>query len=347
MDGALPRAAGVDPARPTRPYEAFDPQLVSRVIAVAGRAPSLHNTPPWTWRLHRDRLELRADRDRQSDVGDRDGHSLRISCGAALALAELAFAGEGVLPHTERLPDPDQPDLLASFTEPRSHECTATEREELAAAARRYSERRSFLSRAVPDDLVVALRAVAGGGGVHAHFPVREAEKLDMVMAVNWVERRDAAYLAELTRWLQAADVHAEGIPSSAMPPVLLPGHPRHTDLPLRDVEVGLWSREQIAADPDERPLTAVLLSESDTPREQLAAGESMMRLMLQAERAGLATCPLSQVVDLVASRARIRTLMGWSGYPQMMLRVGYPPPGCAPRWPVTDQLDAAEARQL
>jgi nitroreductase len=309
--------------------------------------PSLHDTQPWTWRVHRDRLELRADRNRQSDAADRDGHSLRISCGAALALAELAFADEGLLLHIERLPDPNQPDLLASFTEARSHECTAAEREKLAAAARRYSERRPFLPRALPDDLVEALRAAAGGGGVHAHFPVQEVEKLDMVMAVSWVERRDAAYLAELTRWLQVAHVPGEGVPSSAMPPVLLPGHPRHADIPLRDVEVGLLSREHLAADPDERPLTAVLLSESDTPREQLAAGESMMRLMLQAERAGLATCPLSPAVHLPAFRARVRTLMGWSGYPQMMLRVGYPPPGCAPRWPVTDQLDAAEARQL
>jgi nitroreductase len=353
MDSALRRVTGAGPARPTRPSEAFDPQIVSRVVAVASRAPSLHNTQPWTWRLHRDRLELRADRDRQLNVADPDGHSLRISCGAALALAELAFAGEGLLLHIERLPDPDQPDVLASFTEARSHECTAAEREELAAAARRYSERRPFPSRVIPDDLVVALRAAASGGGVHAHFPVREAEKVNLAVAVSWadwVERRDTAYMAELTRWLQAADPHVEGVPSSAIPHVPA-AHPRHTDIPLRDFEVGFPGRVQLAADLDERPLIAVLLSESDTPREQLAAGESMMRLMLQAERAGLASCPLSQAVDLVAFRARIRTLMGWIGYPQMMLRIGYPPPGLppgrSPRRPVAAQLDVAEARQL
>jgi nitroreductase len=331
---------------------ALDPQLVSRVVAVASRAPSLHNTQPWAWRLHRDRLELRADRDRQLGVADPDGHSLRISCGAALALAELAFAGEGLRPQVERLPDPDQPDLLASFTDARPHESTSAEREELAAASRRYSERRPFLPRVVPDDLVETLRSAANQGGISAHFPVRAEEKLDLAVAVSWadrVERRDPAYTAEMARWLQDADVHTEGVPSSAIPHVQA-GHPRHTDIPLRDFEVGLSGREQIQADVDEHPLIAVLLSESDSPREQLAAGESMMRLMLAAERNGLATCPLSQAVDLLAFRARVQSLMGWLAYPQMMLRIGYPvpgrpAPGRSPRRPVADQLALSPSR--
>jgi nitroreductase len=343
---------GAGSAVPTRRGEAFDPQLVARVVAIACRAPSLHNTQPWTWRLHRDRLELRSDRDRQLDIADPDGHSLRISCGAALALAELAFAGEGLLLHIDRLPDPDEPDLLASFTDPRPHESTTTEREELAAAARRYSERRPFLPRAVPDNLVEVLRAGSNREGIHVHFPVRADEKLNLAVAVSWadrVERRDAAYTAEMTRWLQDADVHTEGVPISAIPHVRA-GHPRHTDIPLRDFELGLSGREQIEADVDELPLIAVLLSQSDTPREQLAAGESMMRLMLQAERIGLASCPLSQAVDLLAFRARVQTLMGWLGYPQMMLRIGFPPPGRpapgrSPRRPVADQLDVVETR--
>jgi hypothetical protein len=48
---------------------------------------------------------LPADRTRQLHVADPDGHSLRISCGAALALAEVALAGEGWLMRVERLPD--------------------------------------------------------------------------------------------------------------------------------------------------------------------------------------------------------------------------------------------------
>jgi nitroreductase len=325
---------------------ALDRVIAEAVVRVAARAPSLHNTQPWAWRLNRGRLELRADRERQLLVADPDGHSLRISCGAALALAQVAFAGMGWLVRVERLPDPVDPDLLASFSQLRRRPPTAADREQLTAAGRRYSERRPFRRRPIPDELVEELRTAAEGRRVHAQFPIREEEKLNLAVAVSWadrVEREDPAYLAEMRRWQQDADVHSEGVPAIAIPHVPT-GHPRHTDLPLRDFEIGVSGQQQIEADVDERPLIAVLLTDSDTPGEQLAAGEAMLRLMLRAEAAGLASCPLSQAVDLLAFRARVQTLMGWTGCPQMMLRIGYPPSdppiGRAPRRPVTDQLD-------
>ncbi|MCW2490694.1 MAG: hypothetical protein JWN47_58 [Frankiales bacterium] len=345
-----------DPPAGTHQHPAFDPALITRVIDAARRAPSLHNTQPWAWRLEPDRLELRADRERQLLVADPDGHSLMISCGAALALAEVAFRSEGWLVCTDRLPDPDDPDLLARFMDPRSHQSTSADGDQLAAAARRFSERRPFPHRDVPGELVEALRACTDGEGVHSHFPVREEEKLNLAVAVSWadrVERSDAAYVAEMTRWVHdthvhADDVHVDGVPATAIPRVAA-GHPRHTDIPLRDFEVGVSGREQIEADVDEHPLIAILLTESDSPREQLAAGEAMMRLMLQAELVGLASCPLSQAVDLLAFRSRVQTLMGWTAYPQMMLRLGYPPldqptANRSPRRPVADQLDVIPA---
>jgi nitroreductase len=109
--------------------------------------------------------------------------------------------------------------------------------------------------------------------------------------------------------------------------------------------------RALIAQDVDERPLIAVLLSESDAPLEHLEAGESMMRLMIQAQLLGVASCPLSQAVDLLAFRSRLQTLMGWQGYPQMMLRLGYPAPDAAstartPRRPVSSVLRDVSAGQ-
>jgi hypothetical protein len=46
---------------------------------------------------------------------------------------------------------------------------------------------------------------------------------------------------------------------------------------------------------------------------------------MIEAELRGLSTCPLSQAVDFAEFRSRVQRVMGWVGYPQMMLRVGYP----------------------
>lgn len=139
------------------------------------------------------------------------------------------------------------------------------------------------------------------------------------------VERNDQAYLDEVNRWLRDPDVHAvvDGVPLQAVPHVPV-GQPRHTDVPLRDFEVGATGRQLIERDVDEQPLIAVVFTDSDSPRDHLRTGQSMMRLMIEAELLGLASCPLSQAVDLAAFRTRVQGLMGWIGYPQMMLRLGH-----------------------
>ena len=305
----------------------FDRATIEPIIAVANRAPSIHNTQPWLWELHPSHLSLRADHDRQLHIADPDGHSLRVSCGAALASTELGLRTLGWDVEVRRLPDPSDPALMAEFRVTRPRPATAREQQLYTAAQRRRSDRRPFRSRDVPPEIVETLRSVAAGPGVHADFPAREEQRVNLAVAVSWADRtetNDPDYIAEMNRWLRDSDVHTDGVPAGAVPHVP-PGHSRHTDVPLRDFEVGMSGRLLIENDADERPLIAVLLTESDTVEEQLLAGEAMMRLWLEAELLGLGTCPLSQAVDLVAFRTRVRTLMGWQGVPQMMLRIGYP----------------------
>lgn len=329
----------------------LDRGIAQAVVAVANRAPSIHNTQPWLWTLSPSHLSLRADRERQLRVADPDGHSLLISCGAALALTEIGLRASGWEVETRRLPDPADPDVVAEFRIAGRRQPTASDTDLFAAARRRQSDRRPFTPQDIPADTVELLRTAAGGSGVHAEFPVRPEQQVNLAVAVSWadrIERRDPEYLAEMNRWLRDSDVHADGVPASAIPHVP-PGQPRHTDVPLRDFEVGVSGRLLIERDVDEHPLIAVLLTESDSALEQLQAGEAMMRLMLAAELLGLGTCPLSQAVDLVAFRTRVSTLMGWQGLAQMMLRIGYPAPGDlqaarTPRRPVNDVLKVLPA---
>jgi nitroreductase len=336
------RAAESDEGATTTPLHRAG---IESIIAVANRAPSIHNTQPWSWHLSASRLCLRADRDRQLRVADPDGHSLLISCGAAVALTELGLRTLGRQVRTRLLPDPSDPDLVAEFTLGAPEPTSDSELELFGAARRRQSDRRPFSSRQVPSEAVEVLRAAAAAPGVHADFPVRDEQRVNLAVAVGWADRtetKDPEYLAEMNRWLRESDVSTDGIPAGAVPHVV-PGQLRHTDVPLRDFEVGVSGRLLIERDVDERPLIAVLLTESDSATEQVRAGEAMMRLMLQAELLGLGTCPLSQAVDLVAFRNRIQTLMGWQGLPQMMLRIGYPvggaQPARTPRRPVADVL--------
>lgn len=325
----------------------FDVATVRAAVAVAGRAPSIHNTQPWRWQFGPAGLLLMADRARQLGVADPDGHSLYVSCGAALHLMNVALRAVGWQVEVHRFPETRNADVLASITPIGRTQPDPDISAQVEAALRRFSDRRPFSTVDVAEEVVEALRVAASGEGAHADFPARADQRLDLAVAVGWadrVERHDENYIAELNRWMRDPDVHSQdGVPADAVAHVS-PGHPRHTDVPLRDFEVGVTGR-QLIADADEHSLIAVILTPGDFPVDQLASGEAMMRLMIQAERLGLACCPLSQAVDLVAFRARVKTLMGWQREPQMMLRIGYPAQPAAllsrtPRRATSDVLD-------
>src|SRR5215218_1282576 len=91
----------------------MQPDQAERVVAVAVRAPSLHNSQPWMFTLRAGALELRADLSRHLRGTDPDGRQMLISCGAALFGARLGVRALGYLPDVDLLPDPSEPDLVA------------------------------------------------------------------------------------------------------------------------------------------------------------------------------------------------------------------------------------------
>jgi nitroreductase len=328
----------------------FDVASVKAAVAVAIRAPSIYNTQPWRWELGPHGLDLRADRARQLAVVDPDGHSLLISCGAALTLAGYGLRAAGWTVDVARLPDPGDSDLLARILPTGRIEPSPLDLDRVAAARRRHSDRRPFGSDPVPADVIDMLRAAAGEPGVYVHFPVHREEYVQLAVAVSHadhIQRQQADYAEELARWVRPDATSADGVPVTAVPHVS-GAHPRRSDVALRNFEVATPGLQVIDLDVDEHPLLAVVLTTQFGPRGHLQGGEAMMRLMVEAERLGLATCPLSQAVDLLAFRSRLRTVMGWADYPQMLLRLGIAPstapPLPTPRRPVTDVLSTPNA---
>jgi hypothetical protein len=307
----------------------LDRDAAEAAVDVAVRAPSIHNTQPWRWVFDGEALTLLADRSRQLRVADPSGHSLLISCGAAVLLTELGLRAAGWRVESVLFPDPDDKEVLARFRAVGRQEPDEEVQAQVEAALRRQSDRRPFSPEPVSDEEMEKLRDATRADGVYIDFPTRPDQQLDLAVAVSWAdreERRDQAYIDEMNQWLRDPDVNAtsDGLPLDAVPHVSA-DHPRHTDVPVRNFEVGVSGRLLIERDIDERPLIGVVFTGSDMPIDQLRSGGGMMRLMIEAELLGLTSCPLSQAVDLTAFRGRVQDLMGWTDYPQMMLRIGHP----------------------
>src|SRR3712207_1788931 len=133
---------------------------LDRIVELATRAPSVHNTQPWRWRTTAGTLELRSDQRRRLLATDPRGRDLAISCGAALHTMTVAAAAEGWASVVHRLPDPTDGGLLARVTFRRR----PPNEDDIARAQvvqHRRTDRRQVTSWPVPPERVDRLRRTA------------------------------------------------------------------------------------------------------------------------------------------------------------------------------------------
>src|SRR4029453_4539394 len=74
---------------------AYDQADLRHAAEAAIRAPSLHNSQPWRFRLRDGGIEILADASRQLTVADSGGWAGRIACGGAVFNPRLPLAVSG------------------------------------------------------------------------------------------------------------------------------------------------------------------------------------------------------------------------------------------------------------
>jgi nitroreductase len=331
-----------DRSAATRTPQAADAtRTLTRAAMAARRAPSIFNSQPWRWRIAGDTAELRADRQRQLPVVDPDGRLLTLSCGAALHHARVALAGAGATAEVSRLPEPTDPDLMACvrFTGTGAAAPAAIRAQQ--AIALRRTDRRPFAEVAVPAEAIGELRVAAEREGAHLHV-LRPGDPDDVVALAPAatraaaVEFADPAYRAELDTWINRPDARGDGVPAATadshdMRPV-----------PARDFTPGapVAGGEPV----DRHARYAILFTDDDTPLSWLRAGEALSATLLTATMLRLATSPISDVIEVPATRRVLRELLGGLGHPMIALRIGVPadapPPPAAPRRPTDEIID-------
>ncbi|WP_068269331.1 Acg family FMN-binding oxidoreductase [Aldersonia kunmingensis] len=313
-----------------------DPGTLEQAITLATRAPSVHNTQPWRWRLVDDRIDLFADDSLMLSAADSDGRELLLSCGAALHHLRTACAAAGWATEVERMPRLFHPTHLATIrlTE---HRPTSDELSLADAIVQRRTDRRPYDAHPVPPDQLQAVLAAATGTGALAR-EMSPIEGIYLGAAQRAAARRHAGdpdYRLELVMW-SGQECTSDGVPASNC--VAPQGN---APLPARVFVQGAAADDESA--PMDYASLIVITTESDDPTARLRAGEAMSAAMLEATRLGLATCPVTEPLECLDIRADIRReLLDDKAYPQMVLRVGYAPAGevePTPRRRVADVL--------
>lgn len=295
-------------------------RLLRRIVDQARRAPSIHNTQPWAWRIDGSALELWADRSRALSATDPLGRNLVISCGGALHHAVVAAQALGRSSYVEHLPDPGRPDLLARIAFER------TPRQEgdelfLEAIRERRTDRRRFTSWPVPDERLADLAQAGRAWGAET-LPVTDAAlrfRVEMLVEEALREQlRDERVVAEEHLWLDRG--RSEGIPRTVVPPLTGATGERRSRFATQVVE-----------EPPNRRLgettdgLLVVCTAGDDAVSWLHAGEALSALWLRATLTGLSLVPMSQGVEVPATRRALDELvLGGNGHVQVMARIGW-----------------------
>ncbi|MEO6511000.1 MAG: hypothetical protein ABIO16_08430 [Nocardioides sp.] len=300
--------------------------LARRLISLATRAPSVHNTQPWVWRLRDDRLELYADWTRRLEVTDPHGRNLVMSCGAALHHLRVAASAIGWDPIVTRVADSSDPSLLAWVRLSPAPRPPSAE-SDLRAIRERCTDHRRFTSWPVPDERLARLAAIAHDQGSHATALTDLADRLrveSLHSRAHLLQGRNRSVATEADRWADRP-VHDGGAFSR------LPGPGLLEDDRGDDIEGGDG---------------LVLLHDTDdSPMAWLRAGESLSALWLHVASQGLSIVPLSQVVEVDETRDVLQhQVLGGLAAPMLLIRVGWQAIGrsrleATPRRPVADVL--------
>jgi len=322
------------------PEVVVDAAMITQAVELACRAPSLHNSQPWRWVANDDVLDLFADFTRIGQATDSTGREVIISCGAVLDHLRVAMAAAGWQTPIDRLPDPSHRDHLARIYFSRAEFVTDAARARADAIRRRRTDRLPFVAPTDWDEFEPVLRTTIDASVADLDV-LADDTRSQLVEASRLTEHRrryDSSYQAELRWW--TTQEGPQGIPPSSLA--------SEAEASRVDVGRSFPPGEESAGRPDinrDGSKILVLSTYDDSRARALQCGEVLSTVLLECTLAELATCTLTHMIEVNASREMVRRLTGRTSLPQLLIRVGTvpyaePAPPPTPRRPVTDVLE-------
>jgi hypothetical protein len=277
---------------------------LTAALALAARAPSAHNTQPWTVRVEGDRVRVLADPGRWLRHGDPAQRDLRLSLGAFVEALRIALASVGLACSDEAAPE--------AFAALRVHEGAKADGALASLLRQRQTSRLRYSPRTPEPAAVEALAAAARTAGLALHLVARgEPARADWegwhhaAVREGWL---DVRAVRELAGWIR---LDPEGLrrPDDGLSTHCLDLGPAEAAALAGLLRPGLWrAAHALYAAPllaarlatsetramIEAPFLGVLVAAGDASE----AGAGLLRVWLEATRLGLALAPASVLLD-------------------------------------------------
>jgi hypothetical protein len=285
-------------------------------------------------------VQLYLDKDRVLYSTDHSGREALIGCGAALDHFRVAMAAAGWTANVDRFPNPNSPVLLASIDFSPIEFVTEGHHRRADAILRRRTDRLPFAEPLDWNLVESQLRSAVASDAVRLDVIADELrpELAEAAQLTESLRLYDSLYHAELSWWTGPFESR-EGIPHSSL---VSASESDRVDVG-RNFPVIRDTDRRIGFGHDHAKI--LVLSTYDNERESvLQCGETLSAVLLDATMAGLATCTLTHITELRASRDLVAGLIEQTTTPQVLIRVGQAPqiddvPPATPRRPIDEVI--------
>jgi hypothetical protein len=275
---------------------------------------------------------------------DSSGREVILSCGAVLGHLQVAMAAAGWDSAVERFPDPHDPDHLAALSFSPLEFVTDAHRQRANAILQRRTDRLPFDPPPDWASMEQQLRLAVIGADHHVMFDVvldyARPQLAEASRLTETVRRYDLSYQSELHWWTLPFELD-DGVPQSAL---VSESEASRVDVARAFPPAGQGDR-RLNTGCDHSKIIVLSTFHEDARLDVLRCGEALSTVLVECTLAGLATCTLTHMTEVMPSRDIIRQLTGRSGLPQVLVRVGTAPSTeqrlpATPRRPLTEVLE-------
>lgn len=313
-------------------------EVLERVVRAATRAPSVHNTQPWTVEVGlsqgRGTVDVGVDPARSLRHGDPLSREATISCGALVDHLVVAARREGL--DAEVTVTAGHGDLRLARVSLSPGDLPSVAELELSVATVHRRTSRTALDDLVVDDGLVE-RLVRVVADAQAHLVVLPPGSAARGVVLRQVARAEALATEDLVgraeeeawtgRGAAAGGGDGDGVPAEepwAGHPGAAPG-PGSRRLGERARQGGTAEQGGAA---EHGAVLALLSTTGDSSDDWLRAGRALSRLLLEATVAGLTASFATTVLENPTTRHEVVRSLGLVGAPQVLLQLGYGEPG-------------------
>ncbi len=311
---------------------------IENLIHYAAMAPSGHNTQPWKFSIHDNRIRIYPDFSRRLPVVDLDDHALYISLGCALENLVIAAQKDGYFSKVNYFPNSEEY-LEVEFSEGPSAEVTDLYR----AIPERQSNRRIYDGSPIPDDHLQQLANANTYPDVDLKINLTDDKQIGpvikLVKEANQIQFNDSAFVEELISWIRFSK-HEElerkdGLTSSAMG---FPSVPRW----LGKMIIRNFATPEGEAKKCENMIRSsaaliFFIAKNRTKKNWVDVGRSFERTALTATSLGISHAHLNMPCEVESVRNKFSEFLELkeNEEPLLLIRFGYAKP--MPRSPRRD----------